>query len=134
MDSTDEARTCLEKKLVFEEKKMQGKQKEYYYTCSFPESYRIVAYTIGIDTTILSPLHLIQAKNTPATENQCPLESLIELAENPQIDHIYASVGDLFFFDKEGYRVDAGEMVIDLCDKNLCLKKHYLFGDSPEGT
>lgn len=111
---------------------MQNEQTTYYFEYSFPELYRVVSYSIGIDTTVIPALHLLQDHHTPAAANQCLLESLMELAANPQIDHIYAQVGDLFLPDEKGALVNAGDMVIDLCDKNICLKRRNLFANTSE--
>lgn len=96
---------------------------ETYYYRHIPNSVRVVGNTVGIDTTIIPVLKLSGCKDTKQADDY--FEKLAILAGSPQIDHIYIASDSLSREDKSGEDPEGREVVIDLCDKNICVKSAH---------
>lgn len=102
-------------------------EKQIYYYRGIPDWVRIVSDTIGLDSTILPVLNLIPTKEIRQTDDY--YEDLLELSQNPQIDHIYVASGSLFREDDHGNYMDDGANIIDLCDEFICIKPARIWDD-----
>lgn len=97
---------------------------ETYYYWHIPNSVRIVGDTVGIDTTIIPVLKLSGCKDAKQADDY--FEKLATLAGSPQIDHIYIASDSLSREDKSGEDTGEREIVIDLCDGNICVKPAHI--------
>lgn len=96
-------------------------EKTTYYFRGIPDYARIVSETIGFDITILPALNLIPL-GPDTRPSKGSVADLMELSQNPQIDHIYVMSDYLFREDEHGDYYHDGTDVVDLCDETICLK------------
>lgn len=115
----------------------------YYYFFGAPKSARIISKSTGIDKTIFPTIDLIREdddrKETVHYQNPADRIShtyyahLLRLSDNSQIDHIFVEDDSLCVEDEEEKLIDAGPLMLDLCDDKICLEDWYVWDKKRKG-